>query len=46
MVSERLDWWERQEGRIGFFIGLSILLLGLAGSIFYVIDQHYKDGKQ
>lgn len=43
VLSERLPWWELQEGRFGFFIGLSILMIGLAGGILYVIDRHEKE---
>lgn len=43
-ISDSTPWWQLQEGRYAIFGGFTLFMLGLAGSIFWTIRNHYKNG--
>jgi hypothetical protein len=44
VISERTPWWQEKEGRYAIFGGFCLFMLGLAGSVFWTIHNHFKNG--
>lgn len=44
VISESTPWWEQKEGRYAIFGGFCLFILGLAGSVFWTIHNHFKNG--